>query len=419
MKSIANTLRACLLASAVVTALGLTACSPSQTPPANPAEDAAAMPAGSGAYSIRGTLPGLADGTELKLLVPSAATDPLHVVPVATATAQGGAFVLSGEVKQAVPAVLMVGNQGSVKLVLEPGELRIEAGELGPVAKGGSLTGRVYGYLQDPAYVAAYKANREANRKAFDGVDENDEAAMKAARESVAAPFAALTKVRNDYDAVILDGAEPTLLKLLVLSENYDWKRYDVARRAQMLASYKQELGAHPLIVQMEQAAADYAKTQQLAEKFGPGKPYADIEAVGVDGKVVKLSEVLARNKLVLLDFWASWCGPCRGEFPHLLKVYREFHAHGFEIYAVSLDEDKADWTKAMQEEGGSNDLPWINLQAPGFEDKAAQTYGVVQLPQNYLIAGDGTIVGVGMREWDVERAVRAQIKKVEDAPAR
>ena len=138
-----------------------------------------------------------------------------------------------------------------------------------------------------------------------------------------------------------------------------------------------------------------------------------------MDGKVVKLSEVLARNKLVLLDFWASWCGPCRGEFPHLLKVYREFHAHGFEIYAVSLDEDKADWTKAMQEEGGSNDLPWINLQAPGFEDKAAQTYGVVQLPQNYLIAGDGTIVGVGMREWDVERAVRAQIKKVEDAPAR
>ncbi|KRG78227.1 hypothetical protein ABB33_17965, partial [Stenotrophomonas acidaminiphila] len=88
-------------------------------------------------------------------------------------------------------------------------------------------------------------------------------------------------------------------------------------------------------------------------------------------------------------------------------------------IYAVSLDEDKADWTKAMQEEGGSNDLPWINLQAPGFEDSAAQTYGVVQLPQNYLIAGDGTIVGVGMREWDVERAVRAQIKKVEDASAR
>ena len=156
MKSIANTLRACLLASAVVTALGLTACSPSQTPPAAPGQDAAATPASSGAYSIRGTLPGLADGTELKLLVPSSATDPLHVEPVATATAQGGAFVLSGQVQQAVPAVLMVGNQGSVKLVLEPGELRIEAGALGPVGKGGSLTERVYGYLQDPAYVAAY-----------------------------------------------------------------------------------------------------------------------------------------------------------------------------------------------------------------------------------------------------------------------
>jgi len=418
MKSIAYTTRSCLLAATVASAIALSACNAS-APDSVPAQQANATQAGSAAYSIRGTLPDLPDGTELKLLVPSLATDPLHVEPVASATAQGGAFVLSGQVQQAVPAVLMVGNLGSVKLVLEPGELRIEQGPLGPVAKGGSLTERVYGYLEDPAYVAAFKANREANRKAFEGVDETDEAAMKVARESVAAPFAALSKVRNDYDAPLIDGNGPALLKLLVLSENYDWKRYDMARRAQLLASYKQELGEHPLITQMEQAAADYAKTQQLAEKFGPGKPYADIEAVGVDGKVVKLSEVLARNKLVLLDFWASWCGPCRGEFPHLLKVYREFHAHGFEIYAVSLDEDKADWTKAMQEEGGSNDLPWINLQAPGFEDKAAQTYGVVQLPQNYLIAGDGTIVGVGMREWDVERAVRAQIKKVEDAPAR
>lgn len=419
MKSIANTTRACLLATAVTAMVGLSACSPSVAPAAAPAQGGTATPAGSETYSIRGTLPALADGTELKLLVPSSAGDPLHIKPAATAVAKNGAFVLTGQVPQAVPAVLMVGNQGSVKLVLEPGELRIEMGPLGPLAKGGSLTERVYGYLEDPAYVSAFTANREANRKAFAGVDENDEAAMKAARDAVGAPFMALAKVKNDYDAAILDGSAPALLKLLVLSENYDWTRYDMARRTQMLASYKQELGEHPLIVQMEQAAAEHAKTQQLAEKFGPGKPYADIEAVGVDGKVVKLSEVLARNKLVLLDFWASWCGPCRGEFPHLLKVYREFHAHGFEIYAVSLDEDKADWTKAMQEEGGSNDLPWINLQAPGFEDSAAQTYGVVQLPQNYLIAGDGTIVGVGMREWDVERAVRAQIKKVEDASAR
>lgn len=414
MKQIADTLRACLLATAVAATLSLAACSQTGAPDR---DSSAAAPA-SDAYRIRGNLPGLADGTELKLLVPSLATDPMHAEPVATATAQGGTFVLSGEVRQAVPAILMVGGKNGVKLILEPGELRIETGALGPVAKGGSLTGRVYGYLEDPAYVAAFKANREANRKAFDGVDETDETAMKAAREAVAEPFAALSRVKNDYDAAILDGNEPALLKLLVLSENYDWKRYDQARRAQMQASYKQELGGHPLIAQMERAATEYEKTQQLAEKFAAGKPYADIEAVDVHGKRVRLSEVLARNKLVLLDFWASWCGPCRGEFPHLLKVYREFHAQGFEIYAVSLDEDKADWTKAMQEEGGSNELPWINLQAPGFEDKAAQTYGVVQLPQNYLIAGDGTIVGVGMREWDVERAVRAQIGKAGHASA-
>lgn len=411
MNLFSTSLRAGVLAGAVLLALGLAGCSQGEAPAPVPVAADAKQ-----AYSIRGTLDGLKDGEEISLLVPSQVSDPLDVTPLAKTTAQGGSFVLSGTVEQPVPALLQLGKQGTVKLVLEAGELRIEAGELGPVAKGGTYTERVYGYLQRPEYVAAYKANREANRTAFANVDETDEEAMKQARASTVPAFTHLSKVKNDYDSALLESDAPDLLKLLVLSENYDWKRYDQARREQMLAGYAKTLGQHPVMVQMRHAAEEHKKSMQLAEKFGPGKPYADITAVDVDGKQVKLSEVLARNKLVLLDFWASWCGPCRGEFPHLLKVYREFHPHGFEIYAVSLDEEKEDWVKAMHEEGGTNDLPWINLQAPGFEASAAQTYGVAQLPQNYLIASDGTIVGVGMREWDVERAVRAQIKKTENA---
>jgi thiol-disulfide isomerase/thioredoxin len=144
------------------------------------------------------------------------------------------------------------------------------------------------------------------------------------------------------------------------------------------------------------------------------GKHFKDLVATDKDGHKVKLSDVVAKNKLVLLDFWASWCGPCRGEFPHLSKVYKEFHSHGFEIYAVSLDDDRDEWLKAMREEGEGGGIPWINLDDPGIDSASAKAYGILGLPSNFLIGQDGTIVGVNMREWDVERAVRAQVKKLE-----
>lgn len=413
MTLFSSTLRAGVLAGAVLLALGMAGCSQSDAPVA-----AVAAVDAKHAYTIRGTLEGLKDGDEVTLLIPSLSEDVTTSAPAAKTVVRDGGFVLTGTVEQPVPGVLQLGKQGTAKVIVEAGELRVEQGPLGPLVKGGVYNDRVYGYLDNPEYVAAYKANREATRAAFANVDETDEVAMKAARESTVPAFTELSRVKNDYDHQLLDGDEPALLKLLVLSENYDWKRYDQARREQMQVEFAKTLGDHPVLRSMKHAAEEYKKSQQLAEKFGPGKPYADISGVDADGKEVKLSEVLARNKLVLLDFWASWCGPCRGEFPHLLKVYREFHPHGFEIFAVSLDEEKEEWVKAMHEEGGTNDLPWINLQAPGFEAPAAQTYGVGQLPQNYLISSDGTIVGVGMREWDVERAVRAQIKKTENAQA-
>lgn len=411
-----RSLRVGMIAGALATVFALGACNRTATPPAT--ADVAPAPDAKHAYSIRGELPGLADGTEVKLLTPILSTDPSRSEPLATAKVQGGRFVLAGNVQQPVPAVLSLGGSRVVRLVLEPGEQRIMEGALGPVAKGGALTAGVYGYLENPDYIAAFKANREANDTAFKGVDMEDEAGMKAARKAIQPAFAKLSQVKNDYDRAILDdGQASPLLKLLVLSENYDWKRYDETRRAQMIAEYKKTLGEHPLIVALEHNAAENRKNQQLAEKFAAGKKYADIQAVDSAGKVVKLSDALARNKLVLLDFWASWCGPCRGEFPHLQKVYQEFHDAGFEIYAVSLDDDKSEWGKAMREESSKgNALPWINLIDPGMDGKAARAYGVEKLPQNYLIASNGDIVGTGMREWDIERTVRAQLGKAGDA---
>jgi thiol-disulfide isomerase/thioredoxin len=404
-----------LLASALlVSGLALSGCGKHDAPAAPQAMSTTAETPKAG-FVITGSLPDLKDGDAVRLLMydPSLTTEDKRR-PVASTTVEHGRFRLTGSVAQPLPGLLQVGH-GSADMIVENAPFKVvDTGE-GLVVEGGKYNDKVYGYRALPEFVAAVKARHELYRKTFAGVDEQDEAAMTAARAITANASQPELKIANDWQAKILDGDASPLLKLFVLHENVDAKRYDKAARAAMLAEYTAKLGAdHPLIVQMNKTAAGYRKYEKLQDETSVGKHFKDVVAIDKDGHKVKLSDVVAKNKLVLLDFWASWCGPCRGEFPHLNKVYREFHDHGFEIYAVSLDDDKDEWLKAMREEGEGNGIPWINLDDPGIDSKSATSYGILGLPSNFLINGDGTIVGVNMREWAVERAVRAQVKKLE-----
>lgn len=404
-----------LLASALlVSGLALGGCDQHHAPMA-PAPAAGALETPQSGYVITGALPGLKDGDEVRLLMydPAATTQDKRR-PVATANVEHGRFRLTGSVTQPLPGLLQLGH-GSADVIVENAPFEVvDTGE-GLVATGGRYNDKVYGFRALPEYVAAVKARHALYSKTFDGIDETDEAAMKAARAITRDASRDELKIANDWQAQILDGDAPALLKLFVLNENADATRYDKAKRAAMLADYEAQLGAgHPLIVQMRERAEGYRKYEQLQDETSIGKPYKDVVAVDMDGRKIKLSDVLAANKLVLLDFWASWCGPCRGEFPHLAKVYEEFHSHGFEIYAVSLDDERDEWLKALREEGDAGRIPWINLVDPGIDAKSATSYGILGLPSNFLISSDGTIVGVNMREWDVEREVRAQVGKLE-----
>ncbi len=96
-----------------------------------------------------------------------------------------------------------------------------------------------------------------------------------------------------------------------------------------------------------------------------------------------------------MLDFRASWCGPCRAEFPHLRLAYKAYKDKGFEIFAVSLDESKEKWTKALDEEKTT----WINAaDLTAFKSKAASDYGIRGIPYNILVNSKGEILGESLR---------------------
>ena len=120
------------------------------------------------------------------------------------------------------------------------------------------------------------------------------------------------------------------------------------------------------------------------------GKQYTDLQMKDLNGQTHRLSEYVGKGKWVLIDFWASWCGPCREELPELVKVYQAYHSNGFEVVGISLDDDAQAWQKAVKK----MKLSWYHLSdLKGWDSKAVVTYKVFGIPTNLLVNPQGKIV--------------------------
>ncbi|WP_316833013.1 TlpA disulfide reductase family protein [Pedobacter aquatilis] len=131
----------------------------------------------------------------------------------------------------------------------------------------------------------------------------------------------------------------------------------------------------------------------ELNQSVKIGGHYADFEQQNPQGKTIRLSEF--KGRYILLDFWASWCGPCREENPRLVKTYQRFKAKGLTIIGISLDENRTEWVKAIEKD----QLNWENLSdLRGDKNRAALIYGVHAIPSNYLIDNKGIIIATNLR---------------------
>ena len=127
-------------------------------------------------------------------------------------------------------------------------------------------------------------------------------------------------------------------------------------------------------------------------ERLEVGQPFIDFTLQTKDGEDVTLSEKIAQNKLTLVDFWASWCGPCRKENPVVKAAYEQFHELGFDVIGVSVDQDEAAWLKAVEDD----QLPWTQVRDS--ENKASESYMIYYIPSNFLFDQDGNMVAKGLR---------------------
>ncbi|MDB5231643.1 MAG: hypothetical protein JWN76_2448 [Chitinophagaceae bacterium] len=149
---------------------------------------------------------------------------------------------------------------------------------------------------------------------------------------------------------------------------------------------------------------ARYQKEMSLIE----GKPAIPFSQPDPDGHIVSLSDF--KGKYVLIDFWASWCGPCRKENPNLVKTYNKFKDKGFEILSISLDQPgkKSDWLKAIK----TDQLTWTQVSDLKFWDnEIAKMYGVTSIPSNFLINPNGVIIGKNLRGASLTEKLQLVVK--------
>ncbi len=120
------------------------------------------------------------------------------------------------------------------------------------------------------------------------------------------------------------------------------------------------------------------------------GAPFIDVDLYDRDGNAIKLSDYVGKGHYTLVEFWASWCGPCRGEIPHLKHVYELYHPEGFDIVSISMDAKKEDWVKALDAEG----MAWTQASdLKAFEGTLAKLYNFDGIPYCVLVSPEGKIL--------------------------
>ncbi len=162
----------------------------------------------------------------------------------------------------------------------------------------------------------------------------------------------------------------------------------------------------HPYLKKTRDETEKLMKPKDDPKTAFIGQQFTDLEMADPDGKLHKISELVGEGHWVLVDFWASWCGPCRAEMPNVVEAYNKYHDKGFEVVGVSFDNKKEAWVKAI----GQLKMPWLQISdLKGWECAAAPIYKVDGIPDNILIDPQGKIVDRALRG----KALQTRLQKI------
>ena len=297
-----------------------------------------------------------------------------------------GSFYFKG--KAPIPSIAYVANARSTRearqrcmFILEPGNMTMNKvfGE----SEQYSVAGTTSNYLlmahesEEHSLEEYYEINKDK-----EGIDE---------------------QVEERYNNLLLKGAAHTdvLFGLYCLSDlSYE---QDPVKTQQMLETFTPAMKKTKLWNDINER-----NIKKLATV--PGKQYMEFSQTDANGVIISSKDVLAdpANKYVLIDFWASWCGPCRQAMPQVISIYQQYHDKGLGIIGISLDEEKEAWTGAVKELG----MTWVQVSdLKGWDNAAARAFGIRAIPHMMVLDQEGRIIKDDIRPSELEALCADKLK--------
>lgn len=325
---------------------------------------------------------------------------------IAEQVIQNGEFNVSGKLANPQNAYFGLYNpEGDFvykqEFIVEPGSIKIDLDTStdGIIVKGGKYNPVFEAIKNDPVYLEKEKSLRDFISGIKDGEFKND---------SVKKRYMDLYELANNYvtqkyNEIRFHSPDPQA-RLLAISHSDS--RIDYGKE---LDELQEKLGPLPEIVSLRARLQARKERQENSSAIKIGSIIKDFSAKGIQGNSFHLASVMRKNKFTLVEFWASWCGPCRAEIPHMKEAYQKFRAKGFEIVSFTLDHERNRWEKASTEEN----LPWINVgDLLAFKSPVVRMFGIGGIPANYLVDSSGKIIAKDLRQENLDKKLEELLSK-------
>ena len=315
---------------------------------------------GNNGYTVTGTVEGAADGDTVYLET----VEGRQFVKLDSAVIKDGTFTFKGTQDTAVNRYISYKAEGkdgaAIDFFLENGKIKK------------MMT--IYESMSDTTLT---DEQREAKGKEMENLENSMISAIKAGiNKNITNPVGVLLLKQNYYymDVADLDPLMPQI----------------------------------PAAYDNDEAIVKIKNNVEKMKATAVGQKFTDFEMQTPEGKTVKLSDYVGKGKVVLVDFWASWCGPCRREMPNLVEAYAKYKNKNFEIVGVSLDQSADAWKEAIKK---------LNITWPQMSDlkywncEGAQLYAVSSIPHTVLIDGEGTILARGLHGDELQEKIAEAVK--------
>ena len=341
-------------------------------------------------YKISGTIEGAADGE----LVYLQEVKGREMVKLDSAVVTAGAFTFNG--RQDVAAnryITYTPAEGKGKMTdffLENGNIAVTFGEETTVA--GTPNNEIYQAYKKEAGALNKEMRALYGKFKEEGLTEEQKAEIEKQYEE-------LDNKLNDLTFKTIDANITNAVGIHL------WPANSYSMELEQLKALAAKV---PAEFQSNERIANLLKRIEVLEKTAAGQKFTDFSMPDPEGNIIKLSDEISKNKYTLVDFWASWCGPCRAEMPNVIAAYKEFNKKGFGIVGVSLDSDAAKWKDAIK----TMNMTWTHMSdVKGWQCEGAALYGVNSIPATVLVAQDGTIVARNLRGEAIAEKLKELLK--------